>query len=263
MNFKITLFAPDTKTIIPINYQYPLSAAIYRILAKGDRQYADFLHDQGYGKGFKLFTFSQINVPFAINGDRLELKNNEANFMIAFHLPQAIESFVKGLFQSERIDIADRKSKARFTVKSIESLPNYLQKYKENEIVNVQLRVLSPVVAGLPNEKGNYNFLDPLDNRFTDSLVYNWRNKIASCFSDDTGKNAFLMLETRLHKNPPKSRLIWIKADTEHQTKIRGWFNLGFRATAEKRFVELLLNSGAGLYNAQGMGCVEGIDHSS
>lgn len=28
---------------IPINYQYPLSAAIYKILAKGDGEYAQFL----------------------------------------------------------------------------------------------------------------------------------------------------------------------------------------------------------------------------
>ncbi len=41
---------------IPINYPYPLSAAIYRIIAKGNADYADFLDGQGYGKGFKLFT---------------------------------------------------------------------------------------------------------------------------------------------------------------------------------------------------------------
>src|SRR5690606_25134670 len=161
-------------------------------------------------------------------------------------------------FQSERIDIVDRKSEARFVVKSIESLPNSLQKYKENEIVNVQLRMLSPVVAGLPNEKGNYDFLEPQDSRFTESLIYNWRNKIASCYGAETGKNALLLLETNFYRNPPRSRLIWIKADTEQETKIRGWLNFSFKVTAEKRFVELLLNSGAGIYNSQGMGCLEG-----
>lgn|GEM_PF-333985 len=258
MNFRLTLSTQESHTVIPINYQYPLSAAIYRILAKGDSAYADFLHEQGYGKGFKLFTFSQINVPFGIVGDRLQLKSNEASLIVAFHLPQAVENFVKGLFQSERIEIADRKSKARFTVKSIESLPNTLQSYKENEIVPVQLQVLSPVVAGLQNEKGYYDFLSPNDPRFKESLIYNWRNKIASCYGEEASQNALLMLELNAYKNPPRSRLITIKADTEQETKIRGWINFKLKATAEKRFVELLLNAGIGLYNSQGMGCLEG-----
>lgn len=62
--------------VISLNYQYPLSAAIYRIIAKGNAAYAHFLHEQGYGKkdkGFKLFTFSQLNVPFKIEGDRMWL----------------------------------------------------------------------------------------------------------------------------------------------------------------------------------------------
>lgn len=95
MKFKVMLSRKFGKAI-PVNYQYPLSAAIYRIVSKGDAEYARFLHETGYGKGFKLFTFSQLNVPFEIEGDRLRLTSNEANFQVAFHLPQAMESFVKG-----------------------------------------------------------------------------------------------------------------------------------------------------------------------
>ncbi len=242
--------------VIPVNYQYPLSSAIYRIIAKGDSGYASFLHQTGYGKGFKLFTFSQINCPFKIVGDRLHLLNNELRFQIAFHLPEAMESFVKGLFQSEQIDIADKKSKVSFTVKSVESLSNLLQGYRENEIVNVPLKPLSPTVAGLQNEKGNYDFLAPEDTRFSQSLVYNWRNKIAACYDDVTAATALLMMEVILMKTPPKSRLIWIKADTPAMTKIRGWMNFGIKVTAERRFVELMMNAGVGVHNSMGCGCV-------
>src|SRR5690554_5850875 len=130
MKFKITLTKKDSlHTVIPLNYQYAMSAAIYKILARGDKDYARFLHEKGYGKGFKLFTFSQLNVPFKIEGaqkDRMRLIGNEAHFQIAFHLPEAMENFVKGLFQNEQIDIADKKSKGSFKVKSVESLPNPL-----------------------------------------------------------------------------------------------------------------------------------------
>lgn len=242
---------------IPINYQYPLSAAIYRIIAKGDAAYAEFLHGQGYGKGFKLFTFSQINCPFKIEGDRLRLLSNELSFQVAFHLPRTMESFVKGLFQSEEIVIADKRSKMSFSVKSVESLPDPLLQYKESEIVNVIVKPLSPIVAGLKKEDGNYDFLSPEDPRFVDSLVYNWRSKITACYDSATGSGALLMMEVVPMKQPFKSRLITIKADTDAETKIRGWMNFELKITGEKRFVDLLMNAGVALYNAQGMGCVE------
>src|SRR5690606_30249029 len=171
------------------------SSAIYRIIAKGNAEYANFLHETGYGKGFKLFTFSQLNVPFKIEGDRLRLLSDEVSFLASFHLPQALESFVKGLFQSEQIDIADKKSRASFTVKSVESLPNPLQQYRENEIINIQLNPLSPIVAGRHNEKGNYDFLSPEDTQFSEWLVYNWRNKIAACYDEDRAAAALLLIE--------------------------------------------------------------------
>lgn len=257
MRFRVTLSSENSLNAIPINYQYPLSSAIYRIIAKGDAEYASFLHETGYGiRGFKLFTFSKINCPFKIVGDRLHLNSNELWFEIAFHFPETLENFVKGLFMSETIDIADKKSKAIFLVKSVESLPNPLAKYKDNEIISISLKPLAPTVVGLKNDRGHYDFLEPNDKRFAESLIYNWRSKIETCFDPVTGSAALLMLETIPMKTPAKSRLITIKADTEQETRIRGWLNFELKVTAEKRFVDLLLNAGAGLYNAMGMGCV-------
>lgn len=256
MQFKITLHSLQPQPLIPINYPYPLSSALYRIIAKGDAGYAAFLHELGYGKGFKLFTFSQINCPFRIEGDRLHLQGEELWFTVSFHLPQAMENFIKGLFQSERIDIADKHSRASFTVKSIESLPDSLSPFKNSEIVNIALKPLSPIVVGLQNDKGNYDFLAPDDARFAESLLYNWRGKIASCFDEHAAASALLLTEITPMRQPFKSRLITIKADTPEMTQIRGWLNFGLKVTGEKRFVELLLNAGAGLYNAMGCGAV-------
>ena len=138
----------------------------------------------------------------------------------------------------------------------MESLPDPLRGYRDTEIVSISLEPKSPVVAGLPNESGNYDFLDPADPRFTESLVYNWRSKIAACYDQETAAGALLIADSLSKKTPPKSRLITIKADTPAETKIRGWVNFDLKATAEKRFADLLLNAGAGVYNSQGMGCV-------
>lgn len=252
MRFSITLSVKEGN-ILPINYQYPLSAVLYRIISKGDAKYAQFLHERGYGKkdkGFKLFTFSQLNVPFKIEGDRMRIVGNEVSFQIAFHLPQAMESFVKGLFQSEQIDIADKKSRMSFVVKSVESVPNALLAYKDNEIIPLELKLLSPLVVGVQNEKANYNFLSPDDPRFSESFLYNWRSKIATCYDEASAQAALLMLEVVPMQKPPKSRLMTIKSGMEAETRIRGWMNFGLKVTAEKRFVELLLNAGAGIYNS-------------
>lgn len=259
MVFNITLnHIGKLPGIIPVNYAYPLSSALYRIIAKGNSGYASFLHETGYGKkGLKLFTFSQINCPFKIEGDRMYLLDNELLFQAAFHLPPAAENFIKGLFLSETIDIADKISRGCFTVKSVESLPDPLHQYKENEIISVQLKPLSPLVAGIPNEQGNYDFLAPGDPRFAGSIAHNWRTKITACYGETTASAALLVAEVAPMQQPFKSRLITIKANTPEQTKIRGWYNFRLKVTAEKRFVELLLNAGSGVYNAMGCGCVE------
>ncbi len=258
MVFTIVLqLAEGRPGIIPVNYAYPLSAALYRVLAKGDADYSRFLHEQGYGKGFKLFTFSQLHVPFKIDKDRLKLLGNEAFLQVAFHLPHAAESFIKGLFRHQQIEIADKQSRAVFTVQSVEALPDPLQPYKHQEIVHLLLKPLSPVVAGVRNEKGQYRFTDPGDPRFTESLIYNWRNKITTCYDGQVASSALLMMEVMPEKHPFKSRLITIKAGSPQETKIRGWMHFGLKVTGEKRFVELLLNAGAGVYNSMGCGCME------
>ncbi len=256
MHFKISLSHP-ANTVIPINYQYPLSAALYRIMAKGDASYAAFLHETGYGKGFKLFSFSQINSSFRLQKDRMQLLNSQMDFTVSFHLPQAMENFIKGLFQSECIEIADKESKASFNILSVETLPNPLQLHQPTEMMQTMMQPLSAVVAGLHNPKGNYDFISPDDPGFADSLIFNWRSKIAGCHDEQIAATALLMLEIIPQKQPFKSRLITIKAGTPAQTKIRGWTNLAIKATAEKRWLELLLNAGIGLYNAMGCGCVQ------
>jgi CRISPR-associated endoribonuclease Cas6 len=145
----------------------------------------------------------------------------------------------------------------------VESLPDLLQSYKENEIINILLKPLSPVVVGLQNGKGNYDFLSPEDARFAESLIYNWRNKIATCYDRTTASAALLMMEVAQVKQPFKPRLITIKADSPEETKIRGWMNFGVKVTGEKRFMALLLNCGCGVYNGQGMGCVEIIENKN
>lgn len=258
MRLLLTLNSSKEKEIIPINYQYPLASAIYKILQNADAEYSEFLHEKGYGKGFKLFTFSDIKCPFRIDRDRLILLANKMEIIVCFHLPMAAETFIKGLFISQQMDIADKSSKASFTVERIESLASPLDQVKENDEVEILLKPLSSIVCGLKNGKENYDFLSPLDARYEEMLFVNWEEKCKTVLgyeAEDAMNNVFIQI--LFYQNPPKSRLITIKSGTPAETKIRGFNNFKIKIKGKKEAVGLILDSGIGLYNAQGMGCVE------
>jgi CRISPR-associated endoribonuclease Cas6 len=144
----------------------------------------------------------------------------------------------------------------------VESCVSPLGQFKEDDEVEISLKPLSPVVCGLKNEKRNYDFLSPMDDRYEEMLFVNWEEKCKATFEkkevDQVMAGAFI--QVFFFKNPPKSRLIAIKANTDAETKIRGFNNFKINVKGKKEAVELLLNSGLGLYNAQGMGCVEIIE---
>ncbi|MGB4204966.1 MAG: hypothetical protein WBJ84_05020 [Bacteroidales bacterium] len=94
------------KNILPVNYQYPISAWIYKTIHEGDHKFAEFLHNKGFeagSKSFKFFTFSMLGFDkggYSINGDRLSILNKKARLELSFLIPDALQYFVKGLFQN-------------------------------------------------------------------------------------------------------------------------------------------------------------------
>lgn len=264
MRLLLTLQVQDARPVIPINYQYPLSAAIYKILDRADAAYAAFLHDTGYakrdsGKRFKLFTFSDLRVPFAPpQNDRLYLKGREAKLTVCFHVPEAAENFVKGLFLHQELDIADKISKATFIVSQVEAAGNGLP---ADPYPTVWLQPMSPVVTGRKNERGHYDFRSPLDEDFTACLRYNWVEKyLAACpDASSTAQELYdnLNIEVALLSSPPQERRPIIKAGTPEETKIRGYMLFRLKVTGPREVIEVGLNAGVGLYCSIGQGSVE------
>lgn len=264
MRLSLTLQAHDARPVIPINYQYPLSAAIYKVLDRADSEYAAFLHDTGYskhgsGKRFKLFTFSDLRVPFAPpNNDRLYLKSREARLVVCFQVPEAAENFVKGLFLHQELDIADKVSKARFTISQVEMLDSGLP---ADPHPTVLLQPLSPVVTGLKNERGHYDFRSPLDPDFTDCLRYNWIEKYLAAYPDASANaqelHDSLKIEVQLLASPPQERRPIIKAGTPEETKLRGYMRFQLKVTGPREVLEVGLNAGISLYGSQGQNCVD------
>ena len=260
----LKLQAKWPRPVIPINYQYPLSAAIYKIIGRANAAYAAFLHNLGYtrresGKQFKLFTFSDLRVPFAPpKNDRLYLMGREAKLIVCFHVPKAAENFMKGLFMKQEIDIADKISKASFIISQVEVVDSGLP---DAPYPTVWLQPMSPVVTGRRNERGHYDFRSPLDEDFTDCLRYNWVEKYLAAYPENTVTEdelyTALSIEVQLLASPPQERKPVIKAGTAEATKLRGYTRFRLKVTGPREMLEVGLNAGIGLYSSQGMGGVE------
>ncbi len=82
MRIKIEFKLSGKRQVLPMNYQYPVSAWIYKVLARGDNQFSEFLHEQGFcmenQKTFKLFTFSNFMFP-----------TDKARQILSFQIPVA------------------------------------------------------------------------------------------------------------------------------------------------------------------------------
>ena len=265
MRLMLHLAAPRAGMVLPFNYQYPLSAAIYKIIERADADYAAFLHNEGYrqgGKSFKLFTFSDIRTPFKPAGDRMILTTDKATVQVCFYLPQAAENFVRGLFLNRQLEIADRQSRVVFTIEQVETMDEGVSLLQPGQdgFVTALLEPLSPLVVGRKNERGHYDFLSPEDADFLFWLGHNWVEKWASVSGTDSNTIAMLQENMRLLalpvKKPLQQRVIAIKAGTPEETKIRGYKNFLLEVRAPRDVIELGLGAGCGLYNAMGCGCV-------
>lgn len=260
MRIELHLRAYSDSKILPINYQYEFSAWIYKMIHFGDEEFGNWLHNKGYvkdGKSFKLFTFSNLEVErFNVFKDRFKMISNEAKLILTFHIDEAVQHFITGLFQNSTFSIGDRKSRVDFEVKSVEALQP-LQFDNENKPTH--FRSLSPICVTKPVEmNGNLSaeYLSPLhpeyEQRFFDNLVTRYKAAHAEVNGEFGNTVDFHLRVT----TKPKSRLIKIKADTPQETKIRGYL-FDFVCHAPAELLKFGYEAGFAEKNALGFGCVE------
>src|SRR5699024_4373151 len=151
MRIRLVLSILGKDNVLPINYQYEFSAWIYKILYQGDKAFASWLHEQGYeygSKRFKLFTFSQLKTDtFKVYKDRFKILTGEAELLLTFHIDEAVQHFISGLFQNRIFTIGDKKSRVKFEVQTVETLPAPV--FKDE----MTFRALSPICVSKPVDR--------------------------------------------------------------------------------------------------------------
>ncbi|MCS7035746.1 MAG: CRISPR-associated endoribonuclease Cas6 [Saprospiraceae bacterium] len=257
MQLRLTLECREPNPWVPLNYQYELSAWIYRVLREADAGYARFLHDEGYAAGpkmFKLFCFSNLDIPkFSIEGDRLRILSEEIGLFIRFCTFNAVEGFIEGLFYRQEFWLGDRRARAHFRVKDICATP--LQLPDAPEPLRVRIRMRSPLLVARKRSEGPDEYLAPDDPDFGGLMLQNLLDKYQAFTKADISKLwPLTSLRFRLCTDrQPRSKLVTLKQGTPQQTRVRGWM-MDFEITAPRELIAVGMLAGWGRANSQGFG---------
>lgn len=254
MRFKITLTRIGKQCMLPIDYQYYISAWIYKVIDKADSKFAEFLHSEGYqdgNKAFKLFCYSplQFGKPIVWKEKSLfEIRNQQLFLYVSFQLSDAAEKFIVGLFREQQVYVGDKFNGLDLAVSSVERLPN------DQPGETARYKALSPIVISIPDEStGHAKYLSPSDNNYSVLVARHLISKY------QTVPNHLLLMEDAIQFKAitePRSKLITIKPYSPQQSKVRG-FLYEFELTAPANIHELVLNAGFGEKNSTGFGWCE------
>lgn len=257
MRFKLTLEVNKRAfgNILPINYQYEQSSAIYRILSFADKGYATWLHENGFqlknGKQFKLFTFSRFKIEkrrILREEGRIQILSDTIEWQISFLPEKSTQKFIQGLFTNQLFEIGDKKSVVQFLIRSVEVLPS--PKFSEDMIFST----MSPLCIKFKREDGKTDYLLPTDIR-SKYLIFNGLSDRYKSFYgtslDCTPEDCSLDI-----LKEPKPVLLTIKAGTSEETKVKGYM-FQFKVHAPIELIKLMYESGAGSLCAQGFGCLK------
>jgi CRISPR-associated endoribonuclease Cas6 len=258
MRFKLTLKVNKEKfgDILPLSYQYELSAAVYRILSSADSEYATWLHDNGFEldfkKRFKFFTFSRLRIPdsrLLAHEGKLKIYSDIIDWQITFLPERSTKTFIEGLFMNQTFEVgSDRRTTVQFTIVSVEAMPE--PEYSED----MEFDTISPMCIKLKDEDNRALYLSPSDVR-APYLIFNGLIDRYKTFYHE--QPPFSASDCTLEvTREPKSALITVKAGTPNQTRVRGYM-CSFKVKAPVEIMKLIYASGIGSMNAIGFGCVE------
>lgn len=260
MRFKITLKVNERAfgKKLPLNYQYELSATVYRIFASSDKEFAKWLHENGFhtesGYVFKLFTFSRLfpqKLRLLGQSNQLELLSDQVEWQIGFLPEKSTQQFIEGLFQNRIIEVGNKQSKVQFEVCGIELLPPF-------EYTNsMTFDALSPISISQKDAQGRDCY--PKDGEefktafwVRDRMLQNLINKYEAFYGHKYEGEKRLDFEALTN---PKSVLVTIKAGTPQKTRVRGFMGK-LTLHCPKELMQIAYECGLGEGNSQGFGCL-------
>ena len=255
MRIRLTINRTTKQRMLPMDYPYYISAWIYKVLLQADTDFAQFLHEQGYGqsesKRYKLFCFSRLDFgkPKLWKEKKLfEISVHDIALQISFDVTEAASNFIKGLFMRQEFYLGDKFNGIDFRVARVEALPE--PAFAERMVYRLQ----SPwVVSYRTDEDKHAQYLSPNDELFETLAIKHLVEKYNNTRNADAISPGQIQLN---RKGAFKRAGFVIKPNTVEESRIVGnLFN--FELTAPVEVHRMLWGAGVGEKSSSGFGWVE------
>lgn len=263
MRLKLTLQPVQRETAVPINYQYPLSAAIYKILGRAAPEYAQWLHDHGYSgsaeKRMKLFSFSRLNIPGVRRVGKILIAGENRPWSLFVGSPMEedfVQNFVLGLFEDQTLEIGGPGAVGRFQIAAVEAMP------EPNFKAAMKGKTLSPIVVSTMREiegKLKPYYYRPTDPELGPAIRSNLIRKYDIVYGRPCARPELSIafdMDYYERKRGKVTRLWHIKEGAAEETRIKS-FEMPFQIQGNPELIRIAWECGLGDKNSLGFGMVE------
>lgn len=253
MRFKITFNRTTKQRMLPMDYQYYISAWVYNVLRKADAEFAGFLHERGYGQSetklYKLFCFSRLNFgkPKLWKEKKLfEISGHAISLQLSFDMDEVASTFIKGLFMQQEFYLGDKFNGIDFKVSAVEALPE--PAFAET----MDYRLQTPWVVSYKSEIDKHpQYLSPNDERFVSLALKHLSEKFQSTHYSTVAFPMKLEITSDFKRSG-----ILVKPGTREESRVVGnLFN--FRLTAPIEVQKMAWSAGVSEKSSSGFGWLE------
>ncbi len=243
-------------TAVAINHHHLLTAIVYQFLGGSDTDFAQFLHDDGYGregssKRVKLFCFSSLRVPKSrrrIVGATLWLDPGTVEWRVASPNEPFLRHFAEGLLKAGSLTVG----RQQMPIVQASILPD-----PDFSAGQAAFTCLTPVVASVQDSPGGAHYLTPVDRAafsvaIRGNLLRKWEALHGAPFADADAAFEFDFDQEYIARaTHGGTRLIDFKG-----IKVRG-VQAPFRVKGSPDLIRLMYDCGAGEKNSAGFGMVQ------
>lgn len=236
---QLDIFLTGDEIRLPISTSATIQGIIYNAL-KTDEKYSAYLHNSGKilnGRKYKLFTFSDIQGNYVIEGSEIVFRDG-ARFSVRSADAYLIQLLLSYFTEHRCIDVAGSKAE----IKNLRLTDEHIF---DNEIT---VRTLSPVTVYITETDGHTIYYSPEEKEFYNAIVTNARRKWISNFGSEEN---FKLAVSPVENCHFKKRVTKFK-----ETVITAWHG-EFILKGPPKVLNFLYDTGIGSKNSQGFGMFE------
>ena len=254
MRFKLVLAVKSESfgNILPVSYQYELSATVYRRIRENYEAYLHWLSSNGFAPvddfRNRLFSFSNLYIPrIRVEGDRLHILVKKVQMWISFLPVRGTRAFVEQLFSGTTFVLGDRRSRVELAVEEIIDCPS------PEFGVEAEYLALSPIVFMVARSNRSMEYIGPDYPTYADCFYHSILGKYERIFGRPFEGDARFSWSTL---SEPKRKGIFMMRFTPDESKVIGYM-YKFKVAMDPLLHQIMYETGIGEKVNLGFGCVE------